>query len=37
MKLMEKDSKDDYKERRSNRSFSETDYFIIRDILKKNY
>ena len=37
MKLMESDSKDDYKERRSNRSFSETDYFIIRDILKKNY
>jgi hypothetical protein len=33
---MEKEQKDDYKERRSNRSFSETDYFILRDILKKN-
>ena len=36
MSIMEKEQKDDYKERRSNRSFSETDYFILRDILKKN-
>jgi len=37
MSIMEKEQKDDYKERRANRSFSETDYFILRDILKKNY
>jgi len=37
MSIMEKEQKDYYKERRTNRSFSETDYFILRDILKKNY
>jgi hypothetical protein len=37
MTIMEKDQKDNYKTRRANRSFSETDYFILRDILKKNY
>lgn len=37
MSIMEKEQKDDYKERRTNRSFSETDYFILREILKKNY
>jgi hypothetical protein len=38
MELMERDQKDqkeDYKHRRQTRSFSETDYFILRDILKK--
>ena len=35
--LMEKDQKDDYKHRRETRSFSETDYFILREILKKKY
>ena len=37
MELMEPDQKDDYKHRRQTRSYSETDYFILRDILKKNY
>lgn len=37
MDLMEKEQKDNYKHRRQTRSFSETDYFILRDILKKNY
>ena len=37
MSIMEKDQKEDYKERKSNRSFSETDYFILRDILNKKY
>lgn len=37
MEIMEKEQKDDYKHRRQTRSFSETDYFILRDILKKNY
>jgi|UniRef100_A0A6C0CM31 hypothetical protein len=37
MSIMEREQKDDYKERRTNRSFSETDYFILREILKKNY
>ena len=37
MELMEKEQKDNYKHRRQNRSFSETDYFILRDILRKNY
>ena len=35
--LMEKDQKDDYKHRREIRSFSETVYFILREILKKKY
>ena len=37
MDLMGKEQKDDYKHRRETRSFSETDYFILRDILKKKY
>jgi len=37
MSKMETDKKDDYKHRRATRSFSETDYFILKDILKKNY
>jgi hypothetical protein len=37
MDLIEKEQKDNYKHRRQTRSFSETDYFILRDILKKNY
>ena len=40
MELMEKEQKeqkDEYKHRRQTRSFSETDYFILRDILKKKY
>jgi hypothetical protein len=37
MELMEKEQKDNYKHRRQNRSFSETEYFILRDILHKNY
>jgi hypothetical protein len=37
MNIMETHQKDDYKNRRQNRSFSDTDYYILRDILKKNY
>jgi hypothetical protein len=37
MSIMEKEQKDDYKHRRTTRSFSDTDYYILRDILKKNY
>jgi len=37
MELMETEQKDEYKHRRQTRSFSETDYFILRDILKKKY
>jgi hypothetical protein len=37
MSLMEKEQKEDYKYRREKRSYSETDYFILREILKKNY
>tara|TARA_B100001093_G_C26364045_1_gene815804 strand:+ start:242 stop:664 length:423 start_codon:yes stop_codon:yes gene_type:complete len=35
MKLMEKDQQDNYKERRKTRSYSDTDYYILREILKK--
>ncbi len=34
MSIMEKEQKDDYKHRRTTRSFSDTDYYILRDILK---
>ena len=37
MSIMELEQKDNYKHRRSTRAFSETDYFILRDIMKKNY
>lgn len=37
MTKMDTDKKDDYKHRRTNRAFSDTDYYILRDILKKNY
>jgi hypothetical protein len=37
MSTMELDQKDNYKHRRTTRAFSETDYFILRDIMKKNY
>ena len=37
MSIMEKEQKDDYKHRRTTRSFSDTDYYILRAILKKNY
>ena len=39
MDIMEKENnnhKEEYKHRRQTRSYSETDYFILRDILKKN-
>ena len=39
MDIMEKEDseqKEEYKHRRQTRSYSETDYFILRDILKKN-
>lgn len=36
MNIMGKDTQDDYRHRRQTRSYSETDYFIIRDILNKN-
>lgn len=32
MSIMEKEQKDDYKHRRTTRSFSDTDYYILRDI-----
>lgn len=35
--ILETTHKEDYNYRRKTRSFSETDYFILRDILKKNY
>jgi hypothetical protein len=35
--ILETSHKEDYIYRRQTRSFSETDYFILRDILKKNY
>lgn len=35
--ILEATHKEDYNYRRKTRSFSETDYFILRDILKKNY
>jgi len=35
MRLMEKDQQDNYKERRKTRSYSDTDYYILREILKK--
>ena len=34
---MDIDNKDDYKHRRTTRAFSDTDYYILREILKKNY
>jgi len=37
MSKIETETKDDYKTRRTNRSFSDTDYYILREILKKNY
>jgi hypothetical protein len=37
MTKMDTDKKDDYKHRRTTRAFSDTDYYILRDILKKNY
>ena len=36
MNIVNKDTIDDYKHRRQTRSYSETDYFILREILKKN-
>lgn len=35
MSIMEKDVVTDYKHRRQTRSYSDTDYYILRDILKK--
>ena len=37
MSIMDIDKKDDYKHRRTSRAFSDTDYYILREILKKNY
>lgn len=36
MNIIDKDTQEDYRHRRQTRSYSETDYFIIRDILNKN-
>ena len=36
MNIVNKETSNDYKHRRQTRSYSETDYFILREILKKN-
>jgi hypothetical protein len=36
MNIVNKETHNDYKHRRQTRSYSETDYFILREILKKN-
>ena len=35
MSLMEKDKREEYKIRRTTRSYSDTDYYILKNILKK--